>query len=183
MSCEKDRPSLLEVSFDPPSSGCLFFKVSPLTGDGQVSATHIDDPFPGMIEWLDEIVRGARIARWTIEEEGTTAQFVFLGTVPSLSGPVAPQLVFLRGNETGEVFALSSCASTPLDVARAFYVPFRTYVRSTSYDPGEWEMMGDPEEWPWQGDKLRALRSALIEEALSGPGEEQMGLPLRYPWS
>ena len=37
----------------------------------ELGTTHLVDPIPGMITWLESIASDAQVARWLIEHEGT----------------------------------------------------------------------------------------------------------------
>ena len=149
-----------EIVFDPPELGCLDFSVPPLTVGWKVCGTHLDDPFPGMIEWLEQIVGGADVARWLVGEEGSVAQFVFLAHSRLYIDEVAAQLVLLRCNKDGEIFSLHSCPVTRHGVVRGFYEAFRSYIDSDRYQADHWEAIGDDiEDATWRGDPLRTLPS------------------------
>lgn len=149
----------------PPDAGFLFCGVRPPTGDGGVFATHDADPFPAMLARLDAVLGGADTARWSVDEEGTLARFVWLAAVPGPTG-ADPRLVFVRTDAGGAVLHLSNCAATPLGLMRAFHTGFRGLGESTAYRPREWEGMGrDPASWPWQDSDLH---SAHVKGVLSG---------------
>lgn len=170
----------LQIRFDPPDSGWIRLQAQPLTADWHIAATHLDDPFPAMMDWLETILDGAASARWAIEEEGSVAQFVFLASAGWLTRP-KPQLVFMSSNDRGDVFRLASTPVTPLELVRTFYQSFREYVEGPGYVADEWALLDrDPEEWLWHGDDLRALRSRRVEEALRAPLAEQLSLNLQH---
>ena len=179
---EPPQPPLdqFELLFEPPLFGCLHFTLRLPTGDWEIRPSNLDDPFERMLFWLEEIVGGADTARWLISEEGSLTQLIFAREAKPSIDSVTAHLILLRSNERGDTHHLSNCAVTPIGMAAKIYRAFRSYVDSDAYLPEEWELIGDPEDWPWRGLPLRQMRSLAVEAALNRVEPTQLSFQVTF---
>jgi hypothetical protein len=188
----------LNVRFTRPEAGWIGLHVPGLTWSHGARCSCVFDPFPEFIEWLEQIVAGARDATWSFDEEGTTASFIFQSGARDLDGGEARLIHCIASHE---VWWLSARAISARAVVAGFYRAFRQMTDDPLYEPSQWEMPehepalafdNADERWtsqvearwrareqanPHGGSILRFLRSETIEQALSGPGAEGMLRP------
>ena len=180
----------LDVRFEAPSAGWIRCRVPGLTDEKYVGCSYIYDPFPEMIEWLEAICDGASSAIWQIDEEGSSALFIYHADLTVMFGQGARLIHCVAGEE---VWRLSGVAVTARAVVEGFYRAFCSMVESADFVPGAWEMAPYspaispdiyiydlPEEdqeriaalgraYPYGGTILRCLYSKKIEAALRDP--------------
>lgn len=179
------------VRFSVPDAGWIRMAIAGLEkGGGEIACTYIADPFPAMIEWLEAIVAGKEAAVWVIPDEGATNVLTFVRR--NFLGADGDHLCVHRiGWDEAVVL------EWPTDeLVRDFYTAIRTMVAQPDYVPREWEWSFDwracdtalgedqvpievydavLEANPYDGANLRQLRSAVVEEYLSGEEAGRQG--------
>ncbi len=179
-------PESAPVAFEfvETCAGWITFQVRPFAALGIVWATHLDDPFPGLLAWLEEIASGEREARWSIDEEDYVTEFVFLAKprLP-LSGLFTKDRLFAMRYGIEDSPSTSESCVVPREVLlRSAYGAFRDFVTSPLYAPGQWEAPNDKkQEGGWRGTALAALRSPLIEDLLGLREAPEKSAPGRSP--
>lgn len=173
----------LRVSFSRPEVGWLDFEVLPLTAGWRVSATHLNDPFPAMIEWLERIIKGRETAIWQVDGESTSTVFVYLPSAYSIFNTAPEGLLALQYTSDG--WRSGFWRGTPDEIVQAFYPAFRAYVEGADYDPMEWETVfaedGHSELGSWDGSRLKLLVSPELAAVLHKDLAVQLELDLHWP--
>lgn len=136
---------LVRVTFDECISGWINFQIE--TGDqsASISATHLRDPFPAMIDWLHALVGGATFSHWSIDEEGWAtsilvarrrdglARLLVVGFQHGLPAPVIPS----QANEDDRLHV--DALVDPTQMAEALLAALDTFIGGDAYCPTEWE--------------------------------------------
>lgn len=138
---------LVRVTFGDCKSGWINFHIE--TGDqsASISASHISDPFPAMIDWLHTVVGGSPFSHWSIDEEGRTTSILLarrpdglarLRVVGSQGGlPTPVSAIPSQANEYDTLYV--DAQVDPAQVAEAFFTAFDTFIGGNTYCPTEWE--------------------------------------------
>ncbi len=184
----------LKVKFSPPDYGWIDMTIPPLTDDRSIHCSFVFDPFPGLIDWLEEIATGAQYSVWSVDEEGVLARFIFLGKTPFRFSEEKDNLVLCRSGSEG-IIRMGSIAVERVEVVRQIYGAFRTMTARKNYNPRHWELHPrwheidqDDEEacdaaradWPFDGYCLRTLRSHVVENFLENAGQEDPQIELDF---
>lgn len=174
----QDEPFV--VKFGPTEAGWIDINVLPLTNGWPVSATHLDDPFPHLMPWLNDIAAGAACACWSISHEGRgTTRFIYAHHEVGLSPDFSPALLAIH-TYFGHVHVRMYHVDAK-QLVGAFYREFRRFVESEDYKPDEWE-----DEFDFAvnrvGARLKTIGSRAIEEYLAEIPEEQLCLDLRHSY-
>ena len=172
---------LFEVIFDPPEWGWLFFRVPSLLADRQFYGTHLEDPYPAMIEWLERISDGAESARWLVGEEGSVAQFIFVAAGDCGIDQVLAQLIVIIGDEKEGIWHFAHRPVTAQSLVSSFYGSFRAFAESERYDGAHWATFNAETEDGWEGQPLEHLRSQKIEAYLKCSSDQLVLFP-RQSW-
>jgi hypothetical protein len=180
----KLAPSSVDRHADDPvglriktcDAGWIFFTIKSLIRPGmRIGATHLEDPFPDLIGWLEAIAGGANCASWAIAEEGSSARLVFVAEHSGWLGGGSDRLIYIGDGNV--LFGFAQAAVTRAGLVREFYQEFRRFVESPAYDPAQWEATPLPEGkgWDnlteeeemqysgWDGTRLRELTSEIVE--------------------
>lgn len=180
-------PDQVSVTFSECDAGCLFFAVEAAGQSVDLSASHIIDPFPAMIDWLHAVVGGATFCQWGVDEENWATSFLLARRADGLARllvtgfhhdifqpvPVIPA----TPNEYDRLHI--DALVDPMQVAEAFFTAFDTFVHGPNYRPLAWECVTlgrmVKRVLPTAGiDDLAALppaELALLANALSYPGD------------
>lgn len=177
-------------------AGWIDFDVVGLTGDLRVTAPYWPDPFPDMLIWLEWVCNADLPAFWSIDQEGTTATFIFVPPIAAMFGaPVAGQLLYTMTSDD-QMLWVSAIQIDARTMVSSFYRAFRTFVESDRYVPSQWENDApltyyaaeateeeeDAALSGYNGEKLRDLRSYAVEAYLAEPSENpQLALDLQWP--
>lgn len=180
-------PDHVSVTFSECDAGWLSFSVEVAGQSVDVSASHIIDPFPAMIEWLHAVVCGATFCHWGVNEENWATGFLLARRADGFARllvagfqhhifqpvPVIPA----QANEYDRLHV--DTLVDPMQVAEAFFTAFDTFVHGPNYRPLAWECVTlgrmVKRVLPTAGiDDLAALppaELALLANALSYPGD------------
>lgn len=133
----------LAIEFGLPDAGWIFFKCLPLTD--YVTASCYEDPFPAMIAWLESIVDGADVARWSIGQEGSVADFICSNAHSQGFDSVEAQLIYVGassmygGSDPQSAPYLFSAVTCPVkELVHTFYGAFRAMAEHPKFDRREW---------------------------------------------
>lgn len=180
-------PEHISVTFSECDAGCFFFTVEAAGQSVELSASHIIDPFPAMIDWLHAVFGGATFCQWGVDEENWATSFLLARREDGLARllvtgfqhdifqpvPVIPA----TPNEYDRLHI--DALVDPMQVAEAFFTAFDTFVHGPNYHPLAWECVTlgrmVKRVLPTAGiDDLAALppaELALLANALSYPGD------------
>lgn len=130
----------LTVRFEGCEAGWIDFRLTAGQQTLSLRASHLFDPLPDLLAWLEAISLGLQRGGWTLDEEFQRVQFDI--------HEVAPQPIFGRRSDPvlltvrpdGNVAPLS-CTLTRRDLVRAFDGALRDFVTSDRYRPAEWERL------------------------------------------
>lgn len=180
-------PNQVSVTFNECHAGWLSFSVETAGQSVDLSASHIIDPFPAMIDWLHAVVGGATFRHWGVDEECWGTSFLLARRADGLARllvagfqhdtfqpvPVIPA----TPNEYDRLHI--DARVDPMQVAEAFFTAFDAFVHGPNYRPLAWECVTlgrmVKRVLPTVGiDDLAALppaELALLANALSYPGD------------
>ncbi|WP_426958814.1 hypothetical protein [Muricoccus radiodurans] len=180
MTSRRDNPSdPVAFVFEATEVGWIDFRIPSLTSR-LIQATHLGDPFPDLLQWLESILDGAESARWAIGEEGQMTQLVFLRAAHAGIDHMEDRLLLLSTS-----FREDELASRPVEamnLIRDVYGAFRAFAEGPVYSPDDWEWDEEKDDC-YDGHRLRDLRSRKIEAALRrGPEPEQLELRVGWSW-
>lgn len=162
------RADGVEVTFSPAKSGWQPVKLSAGGQLAEVDASELYDPFPDILNWLENIVQGGE-GRVSADLEGSQLElFAF-----SLPDPARVRIViaFMPGRE-------DRTRDVELDVdvdrrlfASAFYSAFRSYADSDAYVVDEWGELTMREDFARKGldvvpEEMAACSSDFLNETL-----------------
>lgn len=180
-------PNQVSVTFNECHAGWLSFSVETAGQSVDLSASHIIDPFPAMIDWLHAVVGGATFRHWGVDEECWGTSFLLARRADGLARllvagfqhdtfqpvPVIPA----TPNEYDRLHI--DARVDPMQVAEAFFTAFDAFVHGPNYRPLAWECVTlgrmVKRVLPIASiDDLAALppaELALLANALSYPGD------------
>lgn len=163
-----DAAPPLALDFLRTEAGWITFTVQPFAALETIWATHLDDPFPALLSWLEEIASGEREARWSLDEEGQVTEFIFLAKprLPFASLFTRDRLIGQRFGSDDALSTTATCAVERAALVRSVYGAFRDFATSERYRPEEWESQPGEADSPWHGTALATLRSPLVEDFL-----------------
>lgn len=137
-----------------------------ISANGQterVPASHIYDPFPDLIAWLENIITGVPVSEFTIDEEGYDAIFRFSQQdkqgVFTLHGQVPEEYHDVVPEELCLLKELLRITISPRLLVNEFYTKFRSFVTSPAYHKDQWE-------YETLADRLSARMAGLSETDL-----------------
>jgi hypothetical protein len=161
-------------------AGWINFTVDALVVSSDViAATHLEDPFPNMMRWLEAIADGADCASWAIPQEGTSARLIFVAEHSGWLGGGSDRLIHI--DEGSELYGFATVAVDRRALVQEFYRTFRQFVGGVRYIPLQWEPPPlpegrtlddlseeeEPSYYGYDGDNLRALVSPKLEAYLA----------------
>ncbi|MCR6630691.1 MAG: hypothetical protein NVV74_11940 [Magnetospirillum sp.] len=181
-------PDYVSATFNECDAGWLSFSVEAVGQSVTLSASHIIDPFPAMIDWLHLVVGGATFCHWGVNEENWATSFrlarradglarlVVAGFQHDIFQPVPA--IPAQANECDKLHM--DVLVDPMQVAEAFFTAFDAFVHGPNYHPLAWECVTlgrmVKRVLPTASiDDLTALppaELALLANALSYPGDE-----------
>lgn len=127
-----NQPLDVSFSFQECTVGWIRFTITIANKQIQISASHIYDPFPRMLQWLHACVQGQSPSEWFIDEEGSGTRFLF-------EKGDGPRVSIWQGelplNDTD--FQLTATIN-PRQMAEAFISALTTFANSANYDLFEW---------------------------------------------
>lgn len=181
MTRKKSDP--LGIRYIGCDAGWIFIHIAALMPpDQHLAATHIDDPFFRMIEWLEEICDGAKVAMWQFSQEGITARLIFAEASDGFMGGGDDRIILIDDSNCYEHVASARVNRSTL--VAEFYQSFRQFLKD-GYQPEQWEfglplhlsyhdLTEEDEEYYrsrgllcWDGFMLREVRSRKIEAFLT----------------
>lgn len=124
-----------DILFFRCDSGWIGFLIVVADQYAEVQASYVYDPFPGLVDWLEQVADGGFPASFTVDEESGYVRFELRRLHDS-----ALLRVYETDTSTQEAPGrkLSIEAAVELrDVPAAFYRELRRFVRE-SFDPFEW---------------------------------------------
>lgn len=122
----------INVNFTKCDAGWIDFNVQ--TEDGisvEVCASHIFDPFPQMIRWLEAILNGIPECAFIIDEEGAEKVFRV-----RCNGADAQH--FILSDDVGTEFI--HAVVNPMQLVSNFYMALREFAQSSKYRHCEWQV-------------------------------------------
>ncbi|MBI5162691.1 MAG: hypothetical protein HY985_02180 [Magnetospirillum sp.] len=182
-----NRVTSVAVTFGECRSGWISIQVNAAGQSVDLGASELSDPFPDMIGWLEAAVTGAAFCHWGVDQENRATSLLLIRRRDGLArllasgfehtiGVGVPVIPAIPG-QWGEV-AIDVLVD-PMQMARAFFTAFDTYVHSDRYRPTEWERIALRRvlERVLPGTALADLADlapadlALLGNALFRPGE------------
>jgi len=136
-----DAMEQVNVIFKECEAGWILFAVSVGLQSVKCRATHVWDPFPQMVVWLESIAADAQTCSFRMEEEGPEKEFMAFrcadGSIRLMIQDAIAHRVLLEAQVNAR-----QCVS-------AFYKNLRSFAESPAYVPRQWEdqtesMIGPP---------------------------------------
>lgn len=153
------------VSFDRCEAGWITLN---LAADGHtldLRASHLHDPLPDMLAWLEALSLGLPRCGWTLDEEWALVTFDVVDAMPAESLTKRPTALRLTVTPDYNEPPLT-CTLARRALVQTFYQALREFVTSDRYRPGEWERQS-------LGDRLREKTgqdpAAWVEALLATP--------------
>lgn len=185
----------LGLEFLTCDAGCIKFRLRSLTTDA-IHTTYLADPFPAMLPWLESIAGGAKIAVWTICQEGSEARLIYSAVGDRFLGGGEDRLIYI--GDGAVLFGLATAAVDRHALVSEIYEGFCRFTESDLYRPTEREpamtldealriaesLDDETDEYdlvgPWSGHCLRLLRSCKLASFIHDRQLEQSTFDL--PW-
>ncbi|QZP09141.1 hypothetical protein [Caenibius sp. WL] len=184
----------LDVKFTCPNAGWVRLMIKPLHKTRGIDCSYVFDPFPEMIEWLEQIASGARTATWEIDEEGQTSHLQFYAA-PQTFGKEPGNLLLHMQSSDGGILRIRGTRVDRRQLVESVYRTFRTMTADPAYLPREWEMHPqfhllddldeeeeeyerEREKFPYTGHNLRQLTSVVVENYLAERADSDRQLTL-----
>ena len=147
----------LTVRFDRCEAGWINFRVTSGPDTLELQASHIYDPLPALLAWLEAITFELPRCGWTLDEEGALVAFDVAEAEPAESLVRKPTSMRLTVTPDYAAPPLT-CTLGRRSLVRTFYQAVREFVNSDRYRPGEWERQSlgdrvaektglDPDHW------------------------------------
>lgn len=156
---------LLTVRFEKCEAGWIALR---LTADNltlNLQASHLIDPLPDLLIWLEAISLGLERCGWTLDEEFQRVAFDARDAEPTPIFGRRPDPVVLTVTPNYEAAPLI-CTLTRRALVQTFYRALSDFVTSNRYHPAEWERQS-------LGDRVREKTgqepAAWVESLLATP--------------
>lgn len=119
------------IQFHDCVAGWIRMDVCHGTSSLSVNLSHVYEPLPSMLAWLESVVVGVDASSFEIDEEGSTVRFCSA----------------LRGDGLISLTVIPSSGVSPLEfsisrreLVGTFYASIVTFSESADYKPEEWEL-------------------------------------------
>lgn len=137
----------LTVRFEGCEAGWIDLRLTAGQQTLNLRASHLLDPLPDLLAWLEAASLGLPRCGWTLDEEFQRVNFdIRDADLKSIFGR-RPDPVVLTVAPDYDVAPLI-CTLTRRDLVRVFYGALRDFVTSDRYRPAEWELLS-------LGDRVR----------------------------
>lgn len=128
----------LTVRFEKCEAGWIALHLAAGGHTLDLRVSHLYDPLPDLLAWLEAISLGLERSGWSLDEEVRRVAFDARDAEPAPIFGRRPDPVVLTVTPDDDV-APMICTLTRRALVQTFYQALRDFVTSDRYRPGEWE--------------------------------------------
>lgn len=128
---KSDLPAVI-VEYSNCEAGWITMKVSCGGQSVHIDLSHVFDPLPDLVHWLEAILTGVMECSFNIDEEGTWKK---LSAQNNYDGSVSFEITELHS----DIDANIQVRVERRQLVSAFYNELLAFYQSSEYDPEEWE--------------------------------------------